>query len=190
MAASPAARCDGSESKLLFLLQYVAKNSSELHQRAAAKRLPVPAEVDDHDDEVARRLRTLPPPGPAPAAAAPSAAAAFEAASSSVAVMDAPASGGAAASGETPHVHEESEEAREARLDKQWKQLKLEVNDLPGVYARLSKIKLTGSDAQPRANRKAALHVAPPTFCNLSVCLVGHLIGKQQRTKLLILPID
>uniref|UniRef100_A0A3Q3X8W8 Protoheme IX farnesyltransferase, mitochondrial n=1 Tax=Mola mola TaxID=94237 RepID=A0A3Q3X8W8_MOLML len=47
------------------------------------------------------------------------------------------------AADETPHVQVESEEAREARLDKQWKQLKLDVADLPDVYARLSKIKLT-----------------------------------------------
>uniref|UniRef100_A0A3Q3H079 Protoheme IX farnesyltransferase, mitochondrial n=1 Tax=Labrus bergylta TaxID=56723 RepID=A0A3Q3H079_9LABR len=46
-------------------------------------------------------------------------------------------------SDETPHVHEETDEAREARLDKQWKMLKVDVADLPDVYAKLAKIKLT-----------------------------------------------
>lgn len=47
-------------------------------------------------------------------------------------------------SAETPHVHVETDEARDARLDKQWKQLKVDVADLPEIYAKLSKIKLTG----------------------------------------------
>lgn len=58
-----------------------------------------------------------------------------------------PASGAVGAPGtsdETPHIHEETDEAREARLDKQWKQLKVDVGDLPDIYARLSKFKLTG----------------------------------------------
>lgn len=44
---------------------------------------------------------------------------------------------------ETPHIQEETELAKEARLERQWKQLKVELSDLPDVYARLAKIKLT-----------------------------------------------
>ncbi len=48
-------------------------------------------------------------------------------------------------SDETPHIQVETDEAREARLDKQWKQFKVDVADLPDIYARLAKIKLTGT---------------------------------------------
>ncbi|CAI5658358.1 unnamed protein product [Oreochromis niloticus] len=44
---------------------------------------------------------------------------------------------------EPPHVQVETEEERQARLDRQWKQLKVDRADLPDIYARLSKIKLT-----------------------------------------------
>ncbi|KAL0983781.1 hypothetical protein UPYG_G00132720 [Umbra pygmaea] len=44
---------------------------------------------------------------------------------------------------EAPHVQLETDEAREARLDRQWKELKVELAELPDVYARLAKIKLT-----------------------------------------------
>uniref|UniRef100_A0A3B3WVD9 Protoheme IX farnesyltransferase, mitochondrial n=1 Tax=Poecilia mexicana TaxID=48701 RepID=A0A3B3WVD9_9TELE len=37
----------------------------------------------------------------------------------------------------------ETEEAKQARLDRQWKPLKVDAGDLPDVYARLAKIKLT-----------------------------------------------
>lgn len=45
---------------------------------------------------------------------------------------------------EVPHVQVESDEAREARLERQWKELKVDLAELPDVYAKLSKIKLTG----------------------------------------------
>lgn len=48
-------------------------------------------------------------------------------------------------SAETPHVQVETDEAREARLDRQWRELKVDVGDLPGVYARLAKSRLTGT---------------------------------------------
>lgn len=39
----------------------------------------------------------------------------------------------------------EPEAARAARLEaRQWKELKVEYSDLPGIYARLAKLKLTG----------------------------------------------
>uniref|UniRef100_A0A3P9NKM3 Uncharacterized protein n=1 Tax=Poecilia reticulata TaxID=8081 RepID=A0A3P9NKM3_POERE len=50
----------------------------------------------------------------------------------------------AATTDEPPHVQVETEEARQARLDRQWKPLKVDASDLPDVYARLAKIKLTG----------------------------------------------
>ncbi|XP_046888442.1 protoheme IX farnesyltransferase, mitochondrial [Hypomesus transpacificus] len=49
----------------------------------------------------------------------------------------------AGASSEAPHVQVETEAAREARLDRQWKELKVDLAELPDVYARLAKIKLT-----------------------------------------------
>lgn len=33
----------------------------------------------------------------------------------------------------------------EAKEDRQWKEMKLRLDDLPGILARLSKIKLTGT---------------------------------------------
>ncbi|CAB1313290.1 unnamed protein product, partial [Coregonus sp. 'balchen'] len=44
---------------------------------------------------------------------------------------------------EVPHLQVESDEAREARLDRQWKELKVDLAELPDVYAKLAKIKLT-----------------------------------------------
>lgn len=44
---------------------------------------------------------------------------------------------------ETPHIQEETDLAKEARLERQWKQLKVELSDLPDIYSRLAKIKLT-----------------------------------------------
>lgn len=138
---------------LSFSSQYVAKNNSELHQRAVPKRTPVVTAVDEGDDGVERRVQripaieppTIPPPARAAVKAQPTAAT-FDLATKDVAAAGKsdPASGAAGKSDETPHIHEETDEAREARLDKQWKQLKVDVGDLPDIYARLSKIKLTG----------------------------------------------
>lgn len=50
----------------------------------------------------------------------------------------------AATTDEPPHIQVETEEARQARLDRQWRPLKVDEGDLPDVYARLAKIKLTG----------------------------------------------
>lgn len=134
--------------------QYVAKNNSELHQRAVPKRTAVVTAVDEGDDGVERRVQriptieppTIPPPGHATVEAPPHAPT-FDLATKDVAEGQGdPASGAVAAAGksdETPHIHEETDEAREARLDKQWKQQKVDVGDLPDIYARLSKFKLT-----------------------------------------------
>nr|XP_057934211.1 protoheme IX farnesyltransferase, mitochondrial [Doryrhamphus excisus] len=104
--------------------QYVAKNIGELHQRAAPKQAP----VDERDDGVERRARRVPVVEPVVAEDG----AARE--TSSVK---------ATTSQERPHVHVETDEARDARLDRKWKRLKVDMADLPDVYARLAKIKLT-----------------------------------------------
>uniref|UniRef100_H3DAC4 Protoheme IX farnesyltransferase, mitochondrial n=1 Tax=Tetraodon nigroviridis TaxID=99883 RepID=H3DAC4_TETNG len=97
--------------------KYVSKNNGELHQRAIPKQAQVLNVVDDRDDSIERQVQRIP------------------------AVEDVQSSSPSAE--ETPHVQVETDEAKEARLDKQWKQLKLDRADLPGIYSRLSKIKLT-----------------------------------------------
>uniref|UniRef100_A0A3Q0RM83 Protoheme IX farnesyltransferase, mitochondrial n=1 Tax=Amphilophus citrinellus TaxID=61819 RepID=A0A3Q0RM83_AMPCI len=59
------------------------------------------------------------------------------------AVQNVSASRKAGSPDEPPHVQVETEEEKQARLDRQWKQLKVDRADLPDIYARLSKIKLT-----------------------------------------------
>lgn len=132
--------------------QYVSKNSSELHQRAIPKQAPVLTIVDERDDSVERQLQRVPTIDPV---ATDTVAQSEEvtkvqpeiptlkATTEDAAAQDNSVSTTVSTSNETPHIHEESEEAREARLDKQWKQLKVDVADLPDIYARLSKIKLT-----------------------------------------------
>ncbi|XP_028263727.1 protoheme IX farnesyltransferase, mitochondrial [Parambassis ranga] len=129
--------------------QYVAKNSSELHQRAVPKQAPVLTLVDERDDSVERQVERIPTINPVDAVPQPedltsetqTGISASKPAVEDVAAQD--RSHVAAVSDEAPHVHVESEEARQARLDRQWKLLKVDVSDLPDVYARLAKIKLT-----------------------------------------------
>ncbi|KAG7491391.1 hypothetical protein MATL_G00003100 [Megalops atlanticus] len=102
--------------------QYVIKNGGGLRQRARPKQEPLSAALEDHDDSVVRQVQRVPAIRPVPA------------------LQGAPA--------ETPEPEgeaqaKEPDAAREARLERQWKELKVDVADLPGVYARLSKIKLT-----------------------------------------------
>lgn len=126
--------------------QYVTKNKSELHQRAVPKQQPVVTVLDEREDAVERQVQRIPtfapeqedltsqskhdvctPDPPARDATLPKVSA-----SSVVETTD-----------ETPHVQVETEQAKEERLERQWKRLKVEVADLPDVYARLAKIKLT-----------------------------------------------
>lgn len=141
-------------TRLLFSLQYVAKNNSELHQRAIPKRAPVLTIVDERDDSVERQVQriptidpvvteTVPQPDDVTIKAQPETSTLNLPAKDVAVHNDAVCSTGVIAD-ETPHIHVETEEAREARLDTQWKQLKLDMADLPDIYARLSKIKLTG----------------------------------------------
>ncbi|XP_071373765.1 protoheme IX farnesyltransferase, mitochondrial isoform X1 [Centroberyx affinis] len=97
--------------------QYVGKSNSELHQRAIPKRAPVLTIVDERDDSVVRQVQQVPT---------------IDSVSNVIATSD-----------ETPHVHVETSEAREARLDRLWKELRVDLAELPDVYARLAKIKLT-----------------------------------------------
>lgn len=140
---------------LLFSSQYVAKNNSELHQRAVPKRAPVLTIIDERDDSVERQVQRIPTLGPDPqtdpasqpddvASEAQPEASTVKHTSQDVASQKDPVSTTGLVPDETPHVHVETDEAREARLDRQWKQLKVDVVDLPDVYARLAKIKLTG----------------------------------------------
>lgn len=123
--------------------QYVAKNNSELHQRAIPKQAPVLTIVDERDDGVERRVQRIPTIDPVGADAVSQPDEAASQTQSEISTSEA-TTGDAAVADETPHVHVETDEAREARLDKQWKQLKVDVAELPDIYARLAKIKLTG----------------------------------------------
>ncbi|XP_074518668.1 protoheme IX farnesyltransferase, mitochondrial [Halichoeres trimaculatus] len=133
--------------------QYVTKKNSELHQRAIPKQAPVLTIVDERDDSIERQVQRIPTIDPVvtdtvsqpedvtsktqleePTLKATSGDVGLHKESESSTVMT---------SEETPHVQVESEEAREARLDKQWKMLKVDVADLPDIYAKLAKIKLT-----------------------------------------------
>lgn len=138
----------------MFSLQYVAKNNGELHQRAIPKRAPVLTIVDERDDTVERQVQRIPTIDPVVTETVPQPDDVTIKAQPETSTLNLPAkdiavhndtvcSTGVIAD-ETPHVHVETDEAREARLDKQWKQLKLDVADLPDIYARLAKIKLTG----------------------------------------------
>lgn len=110
--------------------QYVTKNLSALQQRAVPKRAAALADGDenDRDENRVQRIPTIEP--------------AVEEVSTSPVAQE--TSNNMTTSDETPHLQVETDEAREARLDGQWKPLKVEVGDLPDVYARLAKIKLTG----------------------------------------------
>ncbi|XP_027885551.1 protoheme IX farnesyltransferase, mitochondrial [Xiphophorus couchianus] len=131
--------------------QYVTKTSSELQQRAVPKHdLTI---VDEREASVEKQVERIPainaelaevvPPSedvthktePENFPAKP--------ATQSVTTPKGSASRLAATTDEPPHIQVETEEARQARLDRQWKPLKVDEGDLPDVYARLAKIKLT-----------------------------------------------
>uniref|UniRef100_UPI00398ED0EE protoheme IX farnesyltransferase, mitochondrial-like isoform X2 n=1 Tax=Pristiophorus japonicus TaxID=55135 RepID=UPI00398ED0EE len=58
-------------------------------------------------------------------------------------------------------VTEDEETTRDIREAKQWKEVKLQLSDLPGIYARLSKIKLTALVA---TTASAGFAMAPVPF--------------------------
>ncbi|XP_041671629.1 protoheme IX farnesyltransferase, mitochondrial [Cheilinus undulatus] len=127
--------------------QYVTKKSSELHQRAIPKQSPILTIVDERDDSIERQVQRIPTIDPVVADAETQAEGVISKTQPELSSLDAASPDVTAekvlTSVETPHVHVESDEAREARLDKQWKILKADVADLPDIYAKLAKIKLT-----------------------------------------------
>ncbi|XP_047465597.1 protoheme IX farnesyltransferase, mitochondrial [Mugil cephalus] len=116
--------------------QYVAKNSSDLHQRAVPKQAPVLTVVDERDDSVERQVERVPTIRHVAADAVPEPDDVTVKAQPKISTLKPDVE-------ETPHVHVETEEAKQARLDRQWKQLNKDDSDLPDIYARLAKIKLT-----------------------------------------------
>ncbi len=94
--------------------QYV-KSSSGLCQRARPKQEHVASVLEDRGDSLVSQVQQIPALKHEPGTVVP------------------------------PCDPVEPEAAKAARLEaRQWKELKVEYSDLPGIYARLSKIKLTG----------------------------------------------
>ncbi|KAG7507354.1 protoheme IX farnesyltransferase, mitochondrial [Solea senegalensis] len=128
--------------------QYVAKNNSELHQRAIPKQTPIPPIVDERDHGVETQVDRIPTidavvTGPVPHVEGVTTETQPEIYPTTTDVVAEKDSVSHTVSDEAPHVHVETDEAREARLDRQWKQLKFEAALLPDIYAKLAKIKLT-----------------------------------------------
>ncbi|XP_054609157.1 protoheme IX farnesyltransferase, mitochondrial isoform X1 [Dunckerocampus dactyliophorus] len=119
--------------------QYVAKSIGELHQRAAPKQAP----VDESDTAAERRVRRVPAIESVVSEGASTSSAAEDRDARETSGVKTVTTTTTTTSHERPHVHVETDEARDARLDRQWKRLKVDVADLPDVYARLAKIKLT-----------------------------------------------
>ncbi|XP_056628112.1 protoheme IX farnesyltransferase, mitochondrial [Triplophysa dalaica] len=103
---------------LCFLKRQYVTHSSALCQRARSKQETVTPVLDDREDSVLRQVDQLP--------------------------NIKSDSGTEVTACDPQNVQTEPEAARAARLEaRQWKELKVEFSDLPGIYARLSKIKLT-----------------------------------------------
>ncbi|RVE59810.1 hypothetical protein OJAV_G00192640 [Oryzias javanicus] len=133
--------------------QYVTKNGSELHQRAIPKQTHSMSIVDERDDSLETQVERIPsinhpitdpvsPPDFVAVKSQPKLSPP-KAAVDEKALAERTASKTEAPSVEPPHIYVETDEVRQARLDRQWKQLKLDVSELPDIYSRLSKIKLT-----------------------------------------------
>ncbi|XP_013887678.1 protoheme IX farnesyltransferase, mitochondrial [Austrofundulus limnaeus] len=146
--------------------QYVAKNNSELHQRAVPKQTHVQTVEDERDDGVERQVERIPPVNPAPQSEDVSrkprpGTSTSELIAGNAAAQEGSESRPAAAPDETPHVQVETEDVRQGRLDRQWKQLKFDASELPDIYAKLSKIKLTALVVSTAA---AGFAIAPVAF--------------------------
>ncbi|KAK7919247.1 hypothetical protein WMY93_010531 [Mugilogobius chulae] len=125
--------------------QYVTKNRSGLHQRAFPKQQPVVTVLEEAEDAVERQVQRIPTIGPEQeelSGEAKPKVSNVDPSTKDVAAPEAKANE-MGTSEEAPHIQEETELAKVARLDRQWKELKVETSDLPDVYARLAKIKLT-----------------------------------------------
>lgn len=95
------------------------KSSSGLSQRVRPKQETVAPALDDRDDSVVRQVQKIPDLKPEPGSVVPPC--------------------------DSKNIQVEPEAIKAARLEaRQWKELRVEYSDLPGIYARLSKLKLTG----------------------------------------------
>ncbi|XP_060796292.1 protoheme IX farnesyltransferase, mitochondrial [Neoarius graeffei] len=98
---------------LRFLKRQYVKASSVLSQRARPKQDPVISTLEERDDVVLRQIQEIPDVKPVSGVA-------------------------------DPGADDEPEAVREARIEaRQWKELSVDYSELPGIYARLSKLKLT-----------------------------------------------
>ncbi|XP_034049039.1 protoheme IX farnesyltransferase, mitochondrial [Thalassophryne amazonica] len=149
--------------------QYVAKNNSELHQHAVPKQaLTV---VDERDDGVEKRVHLMPTTDRVVTDIVPLTENVTNKAQPVVPTVKSTtgamtqhktfASDTEIISDESRHEHVESDEAKQARFDRQWKELKLDMGDLMDIYARLSKIKLTALVVMTAA---AGYAIAPVPF--------------------------
>ncbi|XP_077594742.1 protoheme IX farnesyltransferase, mitochondrial isoform X2 [Stigmatopora nigra] len=138
--------------------QYVSKNLGELHQRAAPKQVTTLPDVDEnHVDEIrVQRIPTIK---------------AEDEHLSTLDVVSEPPKITTTKSDETPHVHVETDEAKDARLDRQWKLLKVEAAELPDIYGRLAKIKLTALVVTTAAAGYAMAPVPFDPVIFLAACL-------------------
>lgn len=136
--------------------QYVTKNRSGLHQRAAPKQISVVTVLEEVEDTVERqvqRVRTIGPEQEDVPSDEKSKVSSLDPSPREAVVPE--------RTSEKPHIQEETEFAKQARIERQWKKLKVELHDLPDVYARLSKIKLTALVVMTAA---AGYSMAPVPF--------------------------
>lgn len=132
----------------VLFCQYVAKTNSELHQRAIPKQTQV-ANIDERDDSIERHVERIPLVNPVqqPEDVTSNPQPEFsilKPTTENVAAQKVPVARTTTNPDEIPHVQVETENTRQARRDRQWLQIKFDVSELPDIYARLSKIKLTG----------------------------------------------
>ncbi|XP_028990633.1 protoheme IX farnesyltransferase, mitochondrial [Betta splendens] len=141
--------------------QYVTKNKSELHQRAIPKQAPTRTIVDEREETVEHQVERIPTldVGVTKVEAKPKLSN-LKSTTEDLAAQKGSVSS-TVTSDETPHVQVETSEQRQARLDRQWKQLKVDVTHLPDIYARLAKIRLTALVVTTAA---AGYAVAPVPF--------------------------
>ncbi|XP_072882004.1 protoheme IX farnesyltransferase, mitochondrial isoform X1 [Hemitrygon akajei] len=108
--------------------QYVTKVDKGLHQRAKPKAnipsSPFPEKLPQTNDVIVRSVQQVPTITPCP-----SSLHGVEEQTSGKATME--------------EVSEDKRTSQDIGKDKQWKEMKVQLSDLPGIYAKLSKIKLT-----------------------------------------------
>ncbi|XDV44169.1 hypothetical protein PO909_012499 [Leuciscus waleckii] len=101
---------------LCFLKRQYVKSIGGVCQRASPKQEPVASALEDRDDSLVRQVQQIPALEP----------------------------GTVVPPCDSKNLQDEPEATRAARLEaRQWKESRVEYSDLPGIYARLSKLKLT-----------------------------------------------